>query len=73
MQKIPTPIVISLIVAAVLLLSYVVFKNVSASSSDTGNIQAINAEILKNNPKDAPELPPDTSHVDVGVRKKHSN
>lgn len=71
MQKIPVPLVAAIAVVAIVLLGFMVFRSASKSDGGTGDINAISAEIIKNNPKNAPQLPPDTNQPMMGGRGKH--
>jgi hypothetical protein len=59
MPKLPVPVVVGFLVVALAVLGFVIYSNLARPSGDSGDPNKITAEILKNNPKDAPQLPPD--------------
>ena len=72
MKKIPLPLIVTLVVASVVLLGFIVMRSTGSSSGDAGNTEAITKELLKNNPKDAPELPPSTNEPVMPTRGKRT-
>lgn len=57
MKQISKPIAVAIAVCAILLLVFVAYRTTRASASDSGDVSGITSEILKNNPKDAPQMP----------------
>lgn len=59
MSKIPVPVAVGIVIAALALLGVVIYMNMSRPNGDTGDVKAITKEIINNNPKDAPQMPAD--------------
>ena len=59
MRKIPVPVMVGIVVVALAILGYVVYSGIARPAGDSGDVKAITSDIIKNNPKDAPELPAD--------------
>ena len=59
MRKIPVPVMVVVALVAVSILAIVIYKGVTNPGGDSGDVQAITKDIMKNNPKNAPEMPAD--------------
>ncbi|HLJ56325.1 MAG TPA: hypothetical protein VKT77_14890 [Chthonomonadaceae bacterium] len=59
MPKLPVPVAVGVLVVALAVLGFVMYKSLVRPAGDSGDSNAITAQILQNNPKNAPQLPPD--------------
>ncbi len=57
MKQVPKPVALALALCAILMLVFVAYHYARPSASDSGDVSGITSEILKNNPKGAPQMP----------------
>jgi len=70
MNKIPTPVAVMVVLVAILVLGFVIFR-ATRNPAASGDVSAVASEVRNANPKNAPSMPPGINPTAgaMGVRK----